>query len=454
MNRDFYKKLLSLVLPIAFQQFMLALVGASDAVMLGFISQDALSAVSLAGQVMFVFNLFLSAFAMGTNMMAAQYWGKGDREAVEKILAFVLRASLAVSFVFSMGTLVIPRQIMYIFTSEQILVESGAVYLRASAVSYLMCGISQIYLCIMKNSGHAIKSTVISSTAVVLNILLNAVLIFGLFGTPAFGIAGAAYATAAARVIEALWAVSDSKKSGRIRLKINFFLHADKLLEKTYWKHSLPVLGNQLAWGCGFTMYSVVMGHMGSDAVAANSIANIAKNLLVCFCIGIGNGGSIIVGNELGAGKLALAKKYGQKLCRLSVISGILSGAALLALSPLILHFASLNSRAEEYLKWMFLICAYYLVGKSINTTTIGGIFSAGGDTRFGLVCDTITLWAVTVPLGCIAAFVLNWPVLAVYFVLNLDEIIKLPAVYKHYTEYRWVKDLTRRENLTPKPAA
>ena len=158
MNREFYRKLISLVLPIAFQQFMLSLVSASDALMLGLISQDALSAVSLAGQVMFVFNLFLTALAMGTSMMAAQYWGIGDRNAVEKILAFVLRASLIISLLFFMGTLLIPNQLMYLFTSEAKLIENGAAYLRASSVSYLMCGISQIYLCIMKNSGHAIKS--------------------------------------------------------------------------------------------------------------------------------------------------------------------------------------------------------------------------------------------------------------------------------------------------------
>lgn len=444
MQKEFYKKLLSLVLPIAFQQFMLSLVSASDALMLGLISQDALSAVSLAGQTMFVFNLFLTSFSMGASMMASQYWGKGDKEAVAKILAFVLRASLAVSFIFFIGTLFFPRQIMYVFTSEPELIANGTDYLKASAISYLLCGISQIYLCIMKNSGYAIKSTVISSTAVILNIALNAALIFGLGDIPAFKVAGAAYATVIARAFEMIWAVCSSAKPGSIRLHARFFFHTDKCLEKTYWKYSLPILGNELAWGCGFTMYSVVMGHMGSDAVAANSIANIAKSLMICFCIGIANGGSILVGNELGAGRLTQAKDYGAKLCRLSIAGGIASGALLLLCAPLILRFAGLGGQAESYLKWMLFICSYYLIGKSINTTTIGGIFSAGGDTRFGLICDTITLWCVTVPMGCIAAFALNWPVLAVYFVLNLDEIVKLPAVYKHYKEYRWVQNLTQ----------
>lgn len=445
MEQGFYKKSLSLVIPIAFQQFMLSLVSASDAVMLGMISQNALSAASLAGQVMFVFNLFLTAFTMGTSMLASQYWGEGDKKSVEKILAFVLRAALFVSLLFFLGTLLFPRQLMYFFTSERALIDGGVVYLQASALTYLLLGISQIYLCIMKNTGYAAKSTLISSTAVVLNIVLNAVFIFGLFHIPAMGIAGAAFATVIARAVEMIWAVVDSLKPNRVRLKIRYFLHTDRILSKTYWKHSLPIIGNELAWGVGFTMYSVVMGHMGSDAVAANSIANIAKNLLICFCIGIANGGSIIVGNELGAGRLNEARQYGGKLCRVAVISGILTGLALILISPLIFHFAALNPQAEEYLKWMLVICSYYIAGKSVNMTTIGGIFTAGGDTRFGLICDTITLWCVTVPIGAFAAFVLHWPVLPVYFLLNLDEIVKLPVVYKHYKQYGWVQNLTRR---------
>ena len=203
------------------------------------------------------------------------------------------------------------------------------------------------------------------------------------------------------------------------------------------------MLGNQLAWGLGFTLYSGIMGHLGKDAVAANSIANIVKNLIVCFCTGLASGGGIIVGNELGRGRLDTAKEFGRRLCKLAIWCGLGSGALLIALIPLILKLSELEPAATSYLGVMLLMCSYYVAGKSVNMTTIGGIFCAGGDSRFGLICDTVTLWCVTVPLGFFTAFVLKWPVLAVYFVICLDEVIKLPAVYHHYKKYKWVRNLT-----------
>lgn len=446
MKQEFNKKLIRLVLPIAFQQFMLALVSASDAIMLGGISQDLLSAASLAGQITFVYNLFLAAMTIGTSIFAAQYYGKGDVSSVEKILAIVLRISTAVSTGFFIAAIFFPEALMQIFTPDQTLIEAGVLYLRIVGVTYLMCGISQIYLCIMKNCGYAYKSMIISSTAVVLNIILNAILIFGLFGVPQMGIAGAAMATALARAAELLWTVKEMFGEGRVKVRRTYLQHPDTVLRKDFWKYTFPVLGNEIVWGVGFTMYSVIMGHLGSDAVAANSIANIVKNLIACFCLGVGSGGGIIVGNELGAGKLEQGKEYGRRLCIISVISGAVSGVLLLTVIPFVLRIANLTPQSTHFLKWMLIMCSYYMIGKSINGTTIAGIFCAGGDSRFGLLCDTVTLWCVTVPLGLIAAFVLDMPVLVVYFIVNLDEIIKLPAVYIHYKKYKWVKDLTKKE--------
>lgn len=450
MNRqnDFIKKLMTLVLPIAFQQFMLALVSASDALMLGALSQDALAAVSLASQIAFVQNLFLAAMTIGLSMFAAQYWGKGEKKEVEKIFAYVLKITMAASLLFSLASFFIPSCLMRIFTAEHILIENGTLYLRTVSLSYLLTGISQVYLCTLKNSGRAFKSSMISSASVILNITLNALFIFGLLGMPPMGIAGAALATVFARLIEAAWCMLETSKKDAVKLKWPNLRNNDHSLCSNFWKYTLPVLGNEIVWGCGFTMYSVIMGHLGNDAVAANSIANIVKNLVACFCLGLGSGGGIIVGNELGAGNLESAKLYGKKLCIMSVASGIASGVLLLAISPAILSVANLSEQASVYLKWMLVMCSYYLIGKSVNGTTIAGIFSAGGDSRFGLLCDTVTMWCITVPLGFIAAFIIKVPILMVYFIINLDEIIKLPAVYRHYKKYHWVKDLTIKEDM------
>lgn len=377
-KRIFYRKLWGLVLPITIQNLMTALVSASDAFMLGFVSQTSLSAVSLATQVQFVHNLFMLALTIGATTLAAQYWGKGDTDSVEEILAIVLKISMAVSFVFFAAAMFLPGNLMRIFTDDPQLIRAGIPYLRIVSSSYLFLGFSQIYLCIMKNSGRTAKSTVYGSVAVVVNIVFNAVFIFGL---------------------------------------------------------------------AGFPMFSVIMGHLGSDAVAANSVANILKNIIACVCNGIGSGSGIVVGNELGKGKLKQAREYGDRLFRLAVFTGAVSGLILLAVSPVLNIFTgSLSVQAHSYLKNMMYICTYYMIGKSVNATVIAGIFCAGGDTKFGLKCDAVTMWVVLIPAGMLAAFVFKLPVMAVYFIISMDEVIKVPAVYAHYKKYRWVRNLTENE--------
>lgn len=440
---DFTKKVFNIILPITFQQFMLALVSASDALMLGLVNQDALSAVSLAGQVAFIENLFLFAIATGLSMLAAQYWGKQDLKAVERIFAYILKVTTTISLIFTIISLLVPDMVMRVFTSDPILINNGKTYLRFVALSFLLTGISQTYICILKNSDKAIKAGVISSVSVIVNIVLNAIFIFGLFGLPRMEIKGAALATLISKLIEVFWCIYETSRRSIIKLRLYNIINTDKILKHDFWKYSTSILLNQIIWGVGFSMYSVIMGHLGTDAVAANSIATIIKNLIVCFCSGLSSGGAIIVGNALGAGRLDDAKRYGSKLCKLAIVYGVVAGVFMLLVSTVVLNFTNLSPQASYYLKWMLIICSMYLVGKSFNTTTIAGIFCAGGDSKFGFICDTITMWLFSVPLGFFAAFVLKLPVLAVYAIINFDEMIKLPTVYKHYKKYNWVKDLT-----------
>ncbi len=444
-DKGLYKQLFTIVAPIAFQYLMMSLVSASDAFMLGFLDQDPLSASSLASQIGFVYSLFVNAFMSGCNVLAAQYWGKKDRNTVEEILAMTMRYSLLVGAVFTLAALIVPEQIMHVFTNDPQLIHLGGVYLRTVAMSYFLAGFSQAYFGIMKVCDLAGLSSLIGSLAVVLNILMNWLLIFGIGPFFKMGIAGAAVATVIARAFECLFILAVIMRGKCIPLRIKLMFRTnDRSLHKDYGKYTLPLLFNQLGWGGGVTMYSVIMGHLGSSAVAANSIASIVRSMIASLCWGIAAGVGIILGGMLGRNEIDEAKKAGGKFVRLSIWIGVGSGIVILAVTPLILNVITLNGKAQYYLKFMMFMAAYYIIGNSLNSTVIGGIFPAGGDTKFGMICDIVTLWCVVVPMGMIAAFWLKLPVLAVAFILTLDEFVKIPVVYKHYMKYKWVKNITR----------
>lgn len=445
-KKEFRNRLVRLVIPIAMQQLMLALVNVSDAVMLGFLNQDSLSAVSLAGQIQFVYNLFVTAVTGGISILAAQYWGINDKKSVEKILGIGLKIMVLISIPFTIAALFIPELLMKLFASDPSLISKGAEYLQVVAISYLLLAVSQVYLCIMKNCGQAGKCSLISSVSVVFNIILNWIFIFGVGPVPAMTIKGAAFATVISKVIELAWAMIVMAKKDNVKINLKLTLFNDKILKKDYMKYSLPLLGNMLAWGIGFTMYTVIMGHLGSDAAAANSIVNIVKNLSICVCSGVATASAVLVGGELGKGNIEKAKRYGSRLSHVSLVCGIISGCIILCIIPFVGYFTTISETAQSYMKVMLVVSSYYVVGKAMNMTIISGIFPSGGDSKFGLKCDTITMWCVTVPIGLIAAFVLKLPVVVIYALINIDEIVKLPAVYIHYKKYKWLNNLTRKE--------
>ncbi len=451
MRRDIinkiYKDLFKVVMPISFQYLMMSLVSASDAFMLGFLDKDSLSSVSLATQIAFVYSLFFGAFIGGCTVIAAQYWGKGDKDTVREVLAVAMRYTLLVGLIFTVATFVVPTYIMRIFTTDPLLIEGGAKYLRMVSLSYIIGGFAQVYFGILKVCDRAGLSSLIGSLSVILNIILNACLIFGLSIFPKMGIEGAALATVIARIFESTFVIILVAMGKCVSLDIKKMLLptiCSKTLHKDYIKYTTPVLLNQLGWGGGVTMYSVIMGRLGSDAVAANSIASIVRSMVASFCWGISSGVGIVLGQMLGKNELDAAKKAGGSFVRFSIWVGIGSGLVILALTPLIMRFVNLGEVAHHYLFVMMLYAAYYIIGNSLNSTIIAGIFPAGGDTKFGMYCDIITLWVVVVPMGMIAAFILKLPVLAVAFILTLDEFVKIPAVYKHYVKYKWVKNITR----------
>ncbi len=217
-----------------------------------------------------------------------------------------------------------------------------------------------------------------------------------------------------------------------------------KDLVKDFFRQCLPLMGGGLCWGIGFTSYTAIMGHMGVDAAAANSVAAVVRDLVCCMCNGIGSAAGIIVGNELGAERLELGKKYGIKLTKLSFVIGFISTGIVLAVTPLVVNGVILTDKARDYLIWMMVIMSFYMIGRCVNTVTINGVLDGGGDTLFDLYSLIVCMWMIAIPLALCGAFVFHWSPLAVYACTCLDEVGKIPWVMIRVRKYKWVKDLTR----------
>lgn len=443
---EFYSQIFKLVLPIVIQNLLTAAVNSTDVIMLNFTGQSAISAVSLATQYAGILFSVYYGLGTGATMLCAQYYGKGDMRAVEVVEGIALRFSIIFSTAFALCSALIPTQMMTVFTNDPELIALGADYLRVVSVSYFCYGIIEVYFAVLRSVERVAICTILNAVAFGINILLNAVFIFGLFGLPKLGIVGVALATSISRVIELIGCFIVSAASKNVKLKLSTLFVRNKVLFRDFVRLSMPALGNDIVWGLAFSMYSVIIGHMGTDAVAANSFVIVVRNLGTVLCFGIASAGSILLGKIIGENRLEDARAGAKKLMKLTVISGAIGGVIVLVLMPFIMNYASasLSETAMHYLKVMLLINSYYIMGAAVNTTLIGGVFRAGGDSRFGFICDTIDMWVYAVPLGFISAFVLKLPVLWVYFLLCTDEFVKWPWVLKHYRSGKWLNNITR----------
>ena len=402
------------------------------------------SAVSLATKFQVVQNMLVSVFVAAMVALGAQYWGRRDRETVSRLFGIALRLNGAASLLFFVGCEFFPGQLMRAFTGDAELIRIAEGYLRIAAWSYLLTGLTQCYLALLKISDHAADTAAISTTAVICNIGFNAVFIFGLAGAPRMGVRGAALATLIARIVETVWAVGLSFRKDHIRPDLRRILERDRMLETDYRRCMLPLLGSGMLWTIGFTAYSAFMGHIDQDAPAANSIASSVMELVCCLCNGLAAGGGILVGNCFGAGELEKGKLYGQRIVRMSFLVGFLTSAVMYAITPLLLSIVHLNDRAYGYLQEMMPVMTVYVIGRVVNTITINGVFTAGGDTLFDFYSLAVTMWGIALPLAALGTFVFHWPVWMIYACTCLDEVGKIPWVMAHFRKYRWVRDLTR----------
>lgn len=379
------RKIWVVSLPIIAEFFINAAISSADVVMTTFIGQTALSSLSLAAQYSSIILMFFSGINSGVTVLCSQYWGKRDMERIDKVQGIAYRYSISVGSVITLLCLLIPRQLMMVYTSDMALIEAGAEYLRITSVCFLLWSLSSVYLAALRSIQRAALSTIAEAAALFLNVTLNAVFIFGLLGAPKLGIRGVA-----------------------------------------------------------FSMYSVIFGHLGSDVVAANSVVSVIRNLGTVLCYGIGSASGIIVGAYLGAGQIEDGKDASRVFLRLSVVAGFIGGLLVAACTPIAMRLVRVSDQAMGYLDFMLHVNWFYLMGTAVNMTLITGVLRSGGDARWGFRCDVIGMWCYAVPLGFLAAFSFKLPVKVVYLLICTDEFVKWPWVLRRYYSFKWARNITR----------
>lgn len=432
---------------MALQNLINVGVTAADVIMLGKVGEKVLSGASLAGQIQFIMTLVFMGITSGATVLTAQYWGKKDSRTIEKILGMGLSAGLLVALIFAAAALFAPELLMRVYSSDAEVIAEGVKYLRIVGGSYLFMAITQVYLNIMRSIERVVVATVVYSVSLLVNVSLNTLLIFGTFGAPKLGIQGAAIATLCARIVETLLVLWYAHfKNKIVKIKIRNMIQIDKVLLRDFMVFAMPVVLNELMWGLGSSANTAVIGHMGSAAVAANSVAQVARQLATVVVFGISNATAIYLGKTIGEQKLEHAKAYAKRFLWLSVILGGIGGALILIAAPIANANLALTGQAKSYLIFMFFVMSYFTVAQSLNATLVVGVFRSGGDTKFGLIMDVATMWGCSILIGALAAFVFKASVPVVYVILMSDEVIKIPITLKRYASYKWLKDVTREQ--------
>ncbi len=443
-KKHFNKELITLAIPLALQHLLSALVGATDALVLGRLTQEAIAAVSLANQISFVMSLFNGAVIGAVGILIAQYWGKNDYAKAKRFLGMAVRYVGLISILFSVAAYFGAERLMRIFTPEAELIAIGADYLRIVSFSYLLAGLSQCFLMVMKISGHAKMSVWISAMTVAVDVAADIVLVYGYGSFKGLGANGTAYSTIAVEAIALLWCLIWSLKKKDVRLSLGDLTTISKAFESDIWKLIPGMLASSLSWGLSISVHSLIIGHLGTDATAAYSVSGVAQQLIQCFTHGLSSGAGIMIGGLLGKNELDKAKEYGKRFWKVSALSGLANVALIGIVGPLVYIFYVLQPQAKAYLVGMLVFSALYMFAYAYNTIITCGVFPAGGDSRYDAISVIMATWCFAIPLALLGCFVFHWPVMVVYVVMCLDEIVKVPFIKLRYNKMIWLKNLTR----------
>lgn len=445
LDHVFLKKVVTIALPVAMQGMLNTVVNLVDNLMIGSLGSTAIASVGLANKVFFVFSLLVFGVVSGSGILAAQYWGNGDVKNIRKVLGLALMISLSAALLFLIPAKLNPRMIMRIFTTSDASIQMGASYLGVAAFTYPFSAVTTSYVAMLRAVNRVKAPVIISCFTIFINIVFNYILIFGKFGAPAMGVAGAAIATLIARVVEAtviLCVVYYTKSP--LACHVRELFGYSKAFLNQFLATASPVIMNEFVWGLGTTIYSMAYGRMGDDAVAAITIATTIQDIVVVLFQGLSAATAVILGNELGAGKMKLAEQYAKNFFILQFI--VTAAAALVCVGirwgVIGLYQPGISDAVAMDVSRCLIVFACFMPSKMFNYVNIVGVLRSGGDTKMCLFIDASGVWLIGIPLAFLGGLVWKQPIYVVYGLVMLEEVYKTVLGYVRYRQKKWLRNL------------
>ena len=441
-NKNFYKTILSIVLPITFQNLISVSVNMADTIMLGTLGEVELTASSIGGQLFFILMVLIMGISSGANVMCAQYFGKEDRENINKVLSLAYILGVILSLIALMIALFFPKVFMIIFTTDIRVIEKGIIYLKISSLSYIFFSITIISSSVLRSIKKVKIPALINVISLIINVTLNYILILGNLGFRPMGIKGAAIATVVARICECILMIIYIKFfENTLNYKVSN--NINKELKKQYIKVTTPIFLNELCWTIGSSIITLIVSRMGTNVVAANSINNVSYQLSLLFVQGLSSASSVIIGNTIGTGDYQKVKSYANTIVILSIFCGLIASSSIIFMRDFILSFYNVTEETKFIAINIMIATSIVILFKSLSSNLLFGILRGGGDNKFVFKYEMITLYFLAIPLGTIAAFYLKLSVPLIFIFLKSDEIIKGIIGYFRVKKGNWINDVT-----------
>ncbi len=442
-DREFFRAMLSLAIPVAFQQLITASLNMIDVLMVGQLGETSVAALGLANQIFFLLILFLFGVTSGMAIFTAQYWGKGDVESIRRVLGLCLAIAIAVSAVFTLLATLLPEALMSIYTEDTEVIRIGSDYLRIVGLSYVMMAISVSYISVLRSIRMVKITVLVAVLALGLKTVLAYLLIFGIGPFPELGVRGAAIGTAIGWTFECILLVIlvYALKTPLAANPLSYFRFT-RPFALNVLRTSLPAAINEVLWSVGFSSYNAVYARIGTDAIAAVNINATIEELVFVLFIGLGNACAVMIGNKIGEGDSETAFEYGQRFMILGVTAALIGGAVVFSQRETVIGLYELSSSAASNLRGLMLVFALSAWLKMLNFILFIGAMRAGGDTRYAMFTELFSVWCIGVPAALIGGFVLDLPVYGVYALVLLEEAVKAVIVYRRFQSRLWIHDL------------